>query len=136
MTRRPSLRLSLILVALAALLAVPSCKRSAAPQVKVLPSGRDVTITKLKLGHLEGGGKGLFVVYESELPFDDKRKVSAELMEVWDAMKGNALRDPDIRYASITAQSKPKGFVVASQDSIEVILHKQKDGGWGPKRGS
>ena len=136
MTRHPSLRLSLIFVVLATLLAVPSCKRSTPAQVKVLPSGQEVTITKLKLGHLEGGGKGIFIVYETQLSFDDKRKISAQLMEVWEAMKGNALRDPDIRYASITAQSKPKGFVVSSQDTVEIVLHKRKDGGWGPKRGS
>jgi len=132
---RPSPRLSLVVVLVAAL-AATSCKRSQPPQVKKLPSGREVTITELKLGHLEGGGKGIFIVYESQLSFEDERAVSGELMEVWEAMKGNALRDPDIRYASITAQSKPAGFVISSRDTVEVILHKQKDGGWGPRRGS
>jgi hypothetical protein len=120
----------LILLFAVLVTALASCQRSEPPQVKTLPGGREIKIVSMKLGHLENGGRGIYMVYETQIPFDRKAALMSEMSEAFAAIQSTATRDRYVRYVSITAQSPPKGFVLARRESVEITLHQQPDGSW------
>jgi hypothetical protein len=97
--------------------------------VQTLPSGRQVKIMAIGQIFFSNDSPALMLKYETDLDLNDKSKLQKEITEIWEMFKFN-VEKTNLKNAIISANEKPKGFIITTNKSTNYVFQKGSDGQW------
>jgi len=97
--------------------------------VQTLPSGKQVKIMAIGQIFFSNDSPALMLKYQTDLNLNDKSQLQKEITEIWEMFIFN-VEKANLKNAIISANEKPKGFIITTNNSTNFVFQKGPDGQW------
>jgi hypothetical protein len=117
----------LVLVALT----LTACGASAptAVQVVTLPSGRHVKVLGVGKIAFSSGDTALMLKYETDVPLDDRARLSAEADDIWSSFRAD-VEKAGLSAGIVSANEHPTGGLITSNRGYNFVCTRGASGTW------
>jgi hypothetical protein len=118
-------------LAISVTLAVSGCGVSAPPaqQTVTLPSGKQVKVLGVGKVMFSNDAPALMLKYETDIPIDDKERLSQEADEIWKSFRDD-VEKAQLTSAILSANEPSKGLVVTTSRGFNFVYKRGADGTW------